>query len=281
MRNASQLKQQIISIRDNDWKIPENINNYKLVLEGMSNIGSTDPLLRDGLILELIYKMIVEKDLNNQEIKDLMRLALCEKHLFYKIGQKEDDSVFNRSFTVLLIRGMLYRHNNSQEKLFTEEEIKEICSKLLKYVQKEKDVRGYIETKGWAHSAAHTGDVLSEIALCKEISSSELLAILKSIKGKICIDYYAYKNNEDERLVSAVINIIQRRIIKDEEIINWIKSFENIQKTGKYPEDHYLLENHKNFLAALYFRLKRKNESKAFLDAIEQVLYNTAAPYFR
>lgn len=281
MKNVTQLKQQIMNIRDNDWKIPANINNYKLVLEGMSNIGSTDPVLRDELILELIYKMIVEKDLNDQEIKDLMKLVLSEKHLFYNIGQKEDDSVFNRSFTVLLIRGMLYRHNNGQKKLFTEEEIKEICCKLLKYARKEKDVRGYVETKGWAHSAAHTGDVLSEIALCNEISSSELLAILKSIKDKMCIDYYAYKNNEDERLVSAVINIIQRSIIKDEEIINWIKSFENIQKADKYPEDHYLLENHKNFLAALYFRLKRKNESTAFLDAIEQVLYNTAAPYFR
>lgn len=97
----------------------------------------------------------------------------------------------------------------------------------------------------------------------------------------VSISYYVYKNNEDERLVSAVINIIQRRIIKDEQVINWIKSFENIEKTGHYPVDHYLISNHKNFLSALYFRLKRKNEAQRFLDTIEEVLNNTAPPYFK
>jgi tetratricopeptide (TPR) repeat protein len=281
MKNLTELKQQLMSIRDNEWKLPTDINNYELVLEAMLNIGSTDPVLRDELILELIYKMIVEKDLTDKEIKHLMELALSEKHLFYKIGKKEDDSVFNRAFTVLLVGGMLNRHNNSTDKLFTEIEIKEILNKLLRYAREEKDVRGYVEAKGWVHTAAHTGDALREIALCKEIHRSELVEILDAIKEKICISYYTYKNNEDERLVSAIINIIQRKILREDEVINWIKGFENMNKTGTYPEDHYLISNHKNFLASLYFRLKRRDQSQCFLDAIEAVLNNTAAPYFK
>lgn len=42
----------------------------------MSNIGSTDPVLRDELILELIYKMIVGNGLNDQEIKEICRKLL-------------------------------------------------------------------------------------------------------------------------------------------------------------------------------------------------------------
>jgi len=247
----------------------------------MSQIDSTDPELRDELILELIFKMIVEKDLSDEEVRGLKELALSEKHLFCNIGLMEDDSVFNRAFTVLLIRGMLYRHNQSEEKLFGEEEINRIYSELIRYLREEKDVRGYVENKGWGHSAAHTGDALREIALCKEINGTQLLEILEGIKEKICISYYTYINNEDERLVSAILNIVQRRILKDEEIINWIRSFEDMGKTGNYPEDHYLITNHKSFLAALYFRLKRKNEAKVFLDAIEEVILNTAPPYFK
>jgi len=281
MKSTSELKHQIMNIRDSEWKIPKGVNSFELALEGMANIGSTDPVLRDELILELIYKMIVEKDLTDEEVKSLMELALSEEHLFYKIGLEDDDSVFNRAFTVLLISGMLYRHNQSEGKIFTEEEIKRICSEVIRYAGEEKDVRGYIEIKGWAHSAAHTGDALREIALCKEVNGCQLLEMLQAIKEKFCISYYAYRNNEDERVICAVINIIQRRILKDEEVVAWIKSFENIEKTGKYPEDHYLSTNHKNFLSALYFRLKRKNEAKAFLDAIEEVLYSTTPAYFR
>ena len=281
MKTVTELKQQLMNFRDNEWKIPTHINNYELVLEAMLNIGSTDPVLRDELILELIYKMIVEKDLTDKEIKYLMKLALSENHLFYKIGQKEDDSVFNRAFTILLIGGILNRHNSSTDKLFTEKEIKETLNEILRYVREEKDVRGYVEGKGWVHTAAHTGDALGEIALCTEIQSSELIEILDAIKEKVCISYYTYKNSEDERLVSAIINIIQRKILSEEEVVNWIKGFENMNKTGKYPEDHYLISNHKNFLAALYFRLKRRNLAQCFLDAIEVVLNNTTAPYFK
>lgn len=276
-----EIKQRIMSIRDNEWEIPEDENKYELALEAMSNIGSTDPELRDELILELVFDMIVEKDLTDEEVKELMELALSEKHLFNNIRQEEDDSVFNRAFTVLLVGGMLYRHNQNEDKLFTEEEIKRVCNELIRYAREEKDVRGYVEGKGWAHSAAHTGDALREIALCHEVKEAQLLEMLKTIKEKICISYYVYINNEDERLVSAVINIIQRRVIKDEDVINWIKSFEDMDKTGEYPKDHYLISNHKNFLAALYFRLKRRNESKEFLDAIEEVLLNTAPAYFK
>lgn len=281
MKNVTELKQQLMSIRDNEWKIPIDIDNYELVLEAMLSIGSTDPVLRDELILELIYKMIVEKDLTDKEVKQLMKLALSENHLFYKIGQKEDDSVFNRAFTILLIGGMVNRHNSSTDKLFTDIEIKDILNEVLRYAREEKDVRGYVEAKGWVHTAAHTGDALREIALCSEIHNSELIEILDAIKEKICISYYTYKNSEDERLVSAIINIIQRKILSEEEVINWIKSFENMNKTGKYPEDHYLISNHKNFLAVLYFRLKRRNQAQCFLDAIETALNNTAPPYFK
>lgn len=272
MENLNDLKQRLNKIRDDNWNVPKGANSYELALELMDNIGSTDPELRDLLVLELLFKMVVENDLSDSEVRKISELALSENHLFKNLGEQDGDSVFNRTFTVLIIRGILWRHNNSEDKLFSREEIKRIYKDLIKYAREEKDLRGYVKDKGWAHSAAHTADALREIALCKEIDKSELLEILAVIKEKICVNNYAYVNHEDERLVNAVMNIIGRRIFDNEEIANWIRDFKNINKTGQHPEDHYLVHNQKNFLSALYFRLKRRDEVKEFFEVIEEVL---------
>jgi hypothetical protein len=281
MKIENQLKQQLLGIKNNNWSIPDDTDKYELALEMLENIGSIDPELRDELILELLSDMIVENQLTDGEVKSLLELLLSEKHLFYNIGKIDDDSVFNRAFTLLITEAMLCRHNQNEDKLFTEEEIKRICAEVIKYTIQEKDVRGYVEIKGWAHSAAHTGDVFANLAQCTEIKNPELIAILEAIKDKVCINYYAYINNEDERLICAVIEIIKKELLNDEEFTNWIKSFEDVQMTGKYPEDHNLISNRKNFLSSLYFRLNRRNEKTEFLNTIEQVMNNITPNHFK
>lgn len=281
MKSEKDLKELLLYIRDSAWSIPEEINKYELSYEMMWKIGSVDSELRDGLILELLFRMIVNNELTDKEVKGLLELSLSEGHLFYNIGKKEDDSIFNRTFTMLIIGGIIYRHNKGEEKIFTEEEIKRVHREILKYAREEKDLRGYVENKGWAHSVAHTADALKEIALCEELNNHELMEILEAAKEKICIHEYAYINLEDERLVSVVINIIQRRVLHNDEIINWIKDFKNINKTGLPERDQYLVGNQRNFLSALYFRLKRRNESKEFFDAIEEVLNETTSKAFK
>ena len=281
MKSMDELKQQLLRIKENDWSIPEDVNKYSLALEMMENLGSTDSVLRDDLILELLCGMIAENHLIDEEVRVILKLALSEKHLFNNIGKMEDDSVFNRAFTVLVIRWIIYRHNNGEGKLFTEEEIKWIYKEIVRYSRKEKDVRGYVATKGWAHSAAHTSDVLGEIALCKELGSSELMEILYVIKEKLYINYCPYINFEDERMVSAVVNVIERGAINEEEIIKWLKSFENIETTGTFPADHIIKTHRRNFLFALYFRLKRRNNGKALINVIDEVMDNITPSYFK
>lgn len=281
MNNVNELKEQLISLKNNNWSIPKDVNNYELALRLLDNIGATDPELRDELILELLATMILENVLTDEEVKEILAIELSEKHLFYNIGKMEDDSVFNRSFSVLTIEFILSRHNQNESKLFKEAEIISVYKEVIRYLKTEKDVRGHVGVKGWAHSAAHTADALAELANCKEITELELIEILEGIREKICINYYVYVNNEEERLVTTVINIIERKIIDNKKIISWIKSFENMEKTGQYPEDHNLMCNHKGFLSALYFRLKRRADTEILLDAIQEVINNTTPNYFK
>lgn len=281
MKGVNELKEQLLRIKGNEWKITQDVDKYELALEMMENIGSIDPVLRDELILELLCVMIAENHLTDEEVRDILKLSLTEKHLFNNIGKMEDDSVFNRAFTVLIIDVTLYRHNHSESKLFTEEEIKWIYKEIIRYSREEKDVRGYVEVKGWAHSAAHTSDALGEIALCKELNSSELLEILNVIKEKLYINHYAYINFEDERMIGAVVNVIERGIIVEEEIIKWLRNFETIELTDTYPADHIIKTHRRNFLLALYFRLKRRNNFKSLINVIDEVMDNITPKYFK
>jgi len=279
MEQAKQLKEQLQSIKDNDWKIPIGVDIYALALEGLDNIGSTDPVLRDELILEYLCVLITEKLLSKEQIKELLNSCLSEKHLFYKLGETEDDSVFNRTFTVLLVDVILYYHNTFGEDLLTKDEISKVFNDVVRYVRAEKDVRGYVNGKGWAHAMAHSGDALGTLASCNELNHYQLLEILEVIKGKMNITYYVYINEEAERLTSAIFNVIQRDILSEEEVLSWIKSFNNLDVINNYPDYQYWKENIKNLLRSVYFRLKFKKAPKAFIEALEEVQNNINSKY--
>lgn len=279
MGEANQLKEQLQALKDNDWKLPEGIDSYALALKAVENIGVTDPVLRDKLILEYLIILITQKLLNKEQIKVLLNSCLSEKHLFYKLGEAEDDSVFNRTFSLLVVDVILYYHISFGGDLLTKEEVSKVFSDVIRYVRTEKDVRGYVKDKGWAHAMAHSGDALGSLASCNEINHDQLQEILEVIKGKLSITYYVYKNEEAERLTSAILNVIRRNILGEEEIINWIKSFDKLELPKELPYSQYWKENIKNLLRSLYFRLKFKKLPEIYIEAIEEVQNNINSIY--
>ncbi|MGM0641616.1 MAG: DUF2785 domain-containing protein [Thermotogota bacterium] len=263
------LKEILIDLKKSDWNIKEDI--FEIAKESLENIGSTDPVLRDELILEFLFNLIVEKKLKKEEIKFILKKCLSKDFLFHKIDEKIGDGVFKRSFTVLIIRAIVYYQNEIDSSLLSKEEILDIYEKSVKYFKLEEDKRGYAQEKGWADSHSHIGDLLRTIALNPEITENQLLDILYLIREKISIDDYVFINEESERLTTAVLYVLERNKIKKEKVIKWIESFENLEPPKNYPKTHYFKENIKNFLRSLYFRLKFKNHN-IYLENIEKAL---------
>ena len=183
--------------------------------------------------------------------------------------------MFNRAFTVLIIRIIVSYHVNTEEFL-TEEEVTKVYKDVIKYMRSEKDTRGYVKEKGWAHAVAHGADALRGLALCNTIQRQELQEILEVIKEKVCITTSVYTHMESERMVTAVVNVIRRDLLTEEEIINWVKSFESIERPASLgdPIANYFLENTLRFLRALYFRMKYKSMSANIIEEIEKTSQN-------
>ncbi|WP_346899270.1 DUF2785 domain-containing protein [Clostridium sp. UBA7503] len=247
-----ELKELLKSIKENDYKVSEGVNPYELSLKMMDNIGDVDSELRDDLILSNLFTWIDGNQLSEKQVNELLWIALDENHILKGLGNI-DDSVFGRTFSSEIVAACIYRHR--MDKFLSKSDIEKAFDILLKFYNEDKDIRGYVEVKGWAHGAAHGADALDEFAKCEEIGYERLNNILDAFYKKLNINYYGYIHFEDERIITAVKSILEREIIPTDEIEEWIKSFNKIEKVGKYPEDLVIAFNVNMFLKSLYFRL--------------------------
>jgi hypothetical protein len=253
---ASGLKTRLAEIRDADYRIGEGRDYFALALEMAVHIGSPDHELRDDLIYDIFAHWIEADLLDVGQLKQLLDVSLDDSHLFYRIGESGTDSVFTRSFSSLVIALIIDAHR--RHAFLASGELHRVMDEIEDYLGRERDVRGYVDGKGWAHSVAHAADVLAGLAQCPELSApADLREILAVVKMKVETDYYTYIHEEDERLVTVVVRVLDCKVLDDREIVQWLDSFQATKSVVRYPGDLYLRANVKSFFRSLYFRLSK------------------------
>ncbi|MGY0691878.1 DUF2785 domain-containing protein [Virgibacillus sp. FSP13] len=268
------LKHQLLEIRANEYNFA-NHNLDDLSLEMIKNIGTTDFVLRDELIYTTFAQMILIKDLLDQnQLNQLLGTCLDEWHLFYGLGEKENDSVFARAFSVLVLALVLDADN--RQSFLSEGEFNAITDKTFDYFNNERDIRGYVKGKGWAHALAHAADTLNVIANHSYFTGERALNLLKIIRSKVIFSDSVYCYNEDERMALPVLSVFKSGLLSDQQVVNWISDFrsqlEEQKKIVSDPDGLNLLLNVRNFLSSLYFRLKFEKIRDHFQREIENTL---------
>jgi len=217
------LKEKLIEVENNKYLLENDEQYISIALEMMDNIGSLDSMLRDNLIYETLNQWIKNSKFIFEELESLLNISLDRFHLFHRLYEKDEDAVFKRTFSVLIVALIINKHR--KENFLSEKVLYEVKDKLIEYMRNEQDVRGYVEVKGWAHSAAHTADALDELVQCICFNKNDLIDILNSIKAKVYIGYYVYVDEESERMVTVVESSFNRKILSNSEIIEWLQGF--------------------------------------------------------
>lgn len=265
------LKEQLHAIAQNKFSVPPSIEPFELALNMVNHIGSSDSQLRDDLIYTAFATWILDYKLfNNGQLSQLLFSALDDKHMFYCIGEKNTDSVFMRSFSVLLLPLILIA--NRERPFLTKSDIQHIKTKLLQYLDGEKDLRGYVEESGWIHAIAHVADAFDDLAQCPELEASDLQEILEAISVKMCVGDKPYVYEEDERMTTAVIRILERQVLGEAETEKWVRNFVILLQQIKPNPKSYEHFNVKNFLRSLYFRMYQKNAFEKLCQTINETL---------
>ncbi|RPJ25378.1 MAG: DUF2785 domain-containing protein [Chloroflexi bacterium] len=264
------------SIARNDYKIPGGYTPKELTKILFDYLSSTDPELRDETAY-IVYANWLEQEMYTKEevsahVKELL------PNLAKGIGDTESDSVFLRAFSVLFLAEIV--HNDNKKPLLEKDQIQSILAKGLWYLNAEKDPRGHVPVKGWAHALAHTADLMLVLGCNRNLAEKNLQEILDAISTKMVhTTSYLYIHGEDVRLARAVMEVLRRNLISLEKIELWANSF--IQPDGKGWKDAYVHEdrnrafqNTRNLLRSIYLELVAPEEEISNQEPLQGIFFN-------
>jgi hypothetical protein len=257
--NEIELKKELKTIIENNYELPKEKTELEAVKILMTALGSIDAQLRDDFAYNILSHWILEKRLlTSKELKELIYEVVSDKMLFSDIGEQEGDRVFLRTFSSLLIALILIRDN--KDCFLEESDTILVAKRVVSYCEKEKDFRGFVDGKGWAHSAAHISDVIDELAQNRFIQFSECEQLLKGISSLLNQAPHVFDAEEDERMATAVVSMIEQGKMSITSISSWLHALE--QHNDSPVSTFTRRINIKHLIRSLYIRLKTKGISE-------------------
>lgn len=247
----------ILAMSNADRKLLLEKDSIAVLEEMLVHIGNTDEGIRDHQHLRLFYELVQYELLSSVDKQYVVSQLTQDSYIFFKIGEKNTDSIFQRSLSVLWLTYLI--RNDAEQGFLSTEQYKEILDFATLYLSKEKDTRGYIEGKGWAYGIANGADLI--VALIQHPNFHIYFAppILQCIrdcfwKGTVYVD------DEEERFVE-IIEALIRKEIDEELIIEWVEQvFDSLeyskQTIGYSPLLLKARTETLHFMKTFYFTLK-------------------------
>jgi hypothetical protein len=239
-----------------------------------AQLGSTDSELRDGGAYEIFANWLEQGLYTPIDLRAyILRLIV---NLQEGLGEQDTDSVFLRSFSVLCLAEIIYYENKNP--FLDKDEIHNILSKGLEYLHSEQDLRSYVPEKGWAHALAHSADLLYVLGENRHLGREECVRILDAVRSIVMRrTEWVYIYAEEDRLVRAVLAVIERKLIDDVDIQSWLMSFSAPQ--GETWKDSFKDEltqrayfNTKTFLRGLHQKASEAQDSPGLQTLAPEIL---------
>jgi hypothetical protein len=249
-----------ISVIRNDYALPDGFDLQPLTEELFCFLFSTDPDLRDSIGLEVFFHWLDRGFFSLDDLRGLIPRLLS--NLQKGLGENESDAVFPRAFSSLWLA--LIIQNDNQKPALEKEDLVPILDALPAYFEAERDYRGLVPNKGFAHAIAHAADLFAALACSSHTNAKEHLQILTCIATKLkAIPDWIFIYGEESRLAAAVLQIIERGTLSPGQIKTWL-DFVSADWENSWWDRALALKffNGRNFLRSLHYKLlARENVS--------------------
>ena len=248
--NADHDKAYWQAIAADKYHVPVGASVGDLTNEIAERLASPDPEWRDTIAYNTLASWIYQQRLlDAAELRALT--ARLTTNLQVHVGSTDTDDVFRRSFSALVLSVIVARDNDAP--VLESADIRPTLDAALGYLAAEQDVRGYVPVKGWAHSAAHTADLLKFLARNRFVTPADHARILTALTHKLTTTPAVFVFGEDERMARAVLSVVKRADFDADGFRAWIAS-----STPKFPPESILsvsslqaFQNLKNLLSKL------------------------------
>ena len=203
---------------------PENLADghdlEKLTDELLGFLASSDPELRDEFGFSILGNWIYVRHLYGPDRLRKM-ISSLRAGLRVGLGETQTPTVFGRSFSALILS--VITDYDLEHSFLSREELSELLKDTLNYFHLEQDWRGFVIGHGWAHSVAHTADVLANLARNPNLDAASLERILNAIATKLTtVDSPVLAHHEASRLAVAAHNVIARGLLAPKMLHAWL-----------------------------------------------------------
>jgi hypothetical protein len=243
------------AIKDANYAVPHGYSAVALTPILLSYLGAVDPEVRQGPNHDALEEWVHRGVYSPDELRALAAGMLA--NLRQGLGEEESDTVFLRSFSLLILNEIIEEDN--LHPFLDAATLRAWMEAGLSYLAAERDLRGYVPEKGWAHAVAHAADFLMVLARNRHLSAPDLACLLDAIASRLDDSLgYVYLYEEDERLAYAVMAVLRRDLLRLPLVKRWLDRLANRPWTI---EDFYTADtaaryhNIKLFLRSLYFQL--------------------------
>lgn len=217
-------------------------------------LGSPDPAVRDGLAYPTLATWI------DRGVYDDLLVGLGDgmaAGLGVGLGETDGDAVFRRSFSGLVLAECIAR-DNARPRL-AGGKVLEWGDRVTTWLLRERDLRGFVAGKGWAHAVAHGADALGTLAESPHLAKPELTVLLDVVADRLLLPTERlFGSGEPDRLALATMRLLRRNVVPLTLLEPWIARLAAGARTlGSYDDrdPHLVGGNAQAFLRALYLQL--------------------------
>ncbi len=198
--------------------VPHDRSLVELTTELTVMLGDTDPHVRDGLAYPTLATWVGEGVYDDllEGLGDGMASGLT-----VGLGEDGTDTVFRRSFSALVLAECVAR--TTERGLLPDEVVLRWGDRLAGWLVRERDLRGYVPGKGWAHAVAHGADALGVLAGSPALGPLELTVLLDVVADRLlAATGTRLVHGEDDRLAAATTQVLRRDLVGIEVLEPWV-----------------------------------------------------------
>jgi Protein of unknown function (DUF2785) len=238
-------------------KVPADRPLADLTAELTTMLGSTDPYLRDEIAYPTLATWVAEGVYDDllEGLGDGMTAGLS-----VGIGEEGTDTVFRRSFSALVLAECIERatstdHGHSR---VPEQTVLRWGDRVAGWLVRERDLRGFVPGKGWAHAVAHGADALGVLAEAPIMSRLELTVLLDVIADRLLAPTtFRFQHGEDDRLALATMRVLRRDLVGLDVLEPWVARLADRSRpsVGGATDPFLVAGNVQSFLRALHLQV--------------------------
>ncbi|MCW2755362.1 MAG: hypothetical protein JWQ32_2773 [Marmoricola sp.] len=199
-------------------QVPPDRSLVEMTEELTRMLGDPDPDVRDGIAFPTMATWI------DEGVYDDLLVGLGDgmcHGLEVGLGNQGDDTVFRRSFSALILTECIDR--TTRAGLGGPDVVLRWGDLLMAWLVRERDLRGFVPGKGWAHAVAHGADGLGALARSPYLGRLELTVVLDMVADRLLAptDEF-FVCGEDDRLAFATMHVLRRDILALDVLEPWV-----------------------------------------------------------